>query len=256
MDIRILGAYNYESKTTSCTSLLIDGTIAFDAGGFSSNLTVTEQLQMKDVFVSHHHYDHIRDIPSIALVYCHHGEQLRIHCTDEVRDNIQRHILNGVIYPEFHRLPEAKPTIVFNTMTPYGAHEIDGYRIMAMPVQHEAGTVGYEIENGNGNSMFYTGDTGLGLGACWEAISPKMIITEVTFSNRHQELAVDTKHLTPFLLGKELLNFADMKGYLPEVIAIHRAPSMEREIEEEIGAVARDVGAPIGLAREGKVYRV
>ena len=67
MNIRILGAHNVESRTTRCISLLIDNTVAIDAGGLTSGLSISAQQRLKALLLTHQHYDHIRDIPDFDL---------------------------------------------------------------------------------------------------------------------------------------------------------------------------------------------
>ena len=62
MNIRFLGAHNSESKDVRPACLLIDNILAIDAGGLTSSLTFSEQLAIEALLVTHHHYDHIKDI--------------------------------------------------------------------------------------------------------------------------------------------------------------------------------------------------
>ena len=61
----------------------------------------------------------------------------------------------------------------------------------------------------------------------------------------------DAGHLTPQLLQQELLEFRKVKGYLPRVVLVHMNPHLEKEIQEEIAQVAKELEADITLAHEG-----
>jgi len=89
------------------------------------------------------------------------------------------------------------------------------------------------------------------LSGCWQRLSPQVLIVDVTVSNRYDEFARKTGHLTPALLYEELVEFRELKGYLPRIIAVHMNPSLEKEIKEEVAVVARDLNTPITLAHEG-----
>tara|TARA_Y100000310_G_scaffold215713_1_gene216645 strand:+ start:381 stop:644 length:264 start_codon:yes stop_codon:yes gene_type:complete len=67
MKIQILGAHICESQTSKLTSLLIDDVLAIDAGGLTSSLSFEAQQKIKAILLTHQHYDHIRDIPTIAV---------------------------------------------------------------------------------------------------------------------------------------------------------------------------------------------
>jgi len=257
MNIRILGAHRCESESTRCASILIDDTLALDAGGLTSSLSISAQLGLKAILLSHQHYDHIRDVPMIAINFFLQGASIRVYSSAGVRDHIEAHLLNDILYPKFQEIPKAKPTVSFNLIMPYQPERlIEGYRILAIPVNHGDTAFGYQISSANGQAIFYTADTGPGLFDCWKHVSPQAIITEVTVPNRFEEFATSTGHLTPNLLSQELSKFRELRGYLPQIIVVHMEPTLEEEIEEEIAGVAEDIGNPIIIAREGMQFRL
>lgn len=67
MKVRWLGAHHSESRDTKVACLLIDDTLAVDAGALSAGLTFQEQLGIKRILITHHHYDRIKDIPMLGL---------------------------------------------------------------------------------------------------------------------------------------------------------------------------------------------
>ena len=251
MNIRILGAHNIESKTTRCISLLIDNTVAIDAGGLTSGLSISAQQQLKALLLTHQHYDHIRNIPDLALNHSLNGNRVQVYATPDVRSAIETHLLNGKLYPKFQEMPATRPAIDFKLIEPYVPQVIERYEILAIPVNHPGITVGYQIRDNKGSAMFYTADTGPGLSDCWRRLSPQVLIVDVTVSNRHDEFARETGHLTPDLLYEELVEFRELKRYLPRIIAVHMNPSLEKEIKEEVAVAARDLNTPITLAHEG-----
>jgi cAMP phosphodiesterase len=256
MDIHILGAHNNESTSTSCVTFIIDGTLAVEAGGLTSRLSIQEQQKIDAVIVTHHHLDHIRDIPAIALNFCRLGATLDVYSTAEVVEVIKDHMLNDVVYPEFQKIPENKPTVSFQEIEPYGLQWIDGHSILPIPVHHAGDAVGYQICDKKGKVVFYTGDTGPDLAECWRHVSPQLLIIEVTFANASEELAKQTGHLTAHLLEQELISFREMKGYLPEVLTIHMDAVLEPTIREELAAVAADLQIPITVAREDMLLHI
>jgi len=251
MDIQVLGAHNCESQSTKFTCLLIGDSLAIDAGGLTSSLSLPAQQKLRAILLTHQHYDHIKDIPAIAMNLFLGETTINIHSTLPVRDALNTYLLNGKLYPKFMEEPQQNPTIKFTVIEPGETEQIEDYGIMAVPVNHSDPTVGYQVTSPDGKIVFYTGDTGPVLTKCWEQISPQLLIIEVTASNRYQEFAIDKGHLTPFLLKEELINFRELKGYLPKVVVVHMNPILEREIEAEIEAIAKDLANPITLAYEG-----
>jgi ribonuclease BN (tRNA processing enzyme) len=251
MNIRFLGAHNCETRTTSCICLLIDNTLAIDAGGLTSNLSISEQEKLHAILLTHQHYDHIRDIPGIALNLSLQGANIKVYSTESVLTTIKTHLLNGTIYPQFQNIPVTKPAVSLNVVKPYEPENIDGHEILAIPVRHVENTVGDQVSDRQGKTVFYTGDTGPGLSDCWNYISPQLLIIDVTLPNSHEKFARETGHLTPDLLKQELLIFREHKGYLPQIVAVHMDAGLEQRIKEELAAVAKALNVAISVAQEG-----
>ncbi len=251
MNIKFLGAHNCESQNTKFISLLIDDTLAIDAGGLTSSLSFQAQQKLKAILLTHQHYDHIRDVPAIAMNFYLCGTAINIYSTQPVYNALTTYLLDGKLYPKFLEQPQGNPTIKFTIMEPYQIERIEGYNVLAVKVNHAVPTVGYQITSPDGKVVFYTGDTGPGLVDCWERVSPQLLITEVTATNKYEEFVKESGHLTPSLLKQELTNFREVKGYLPRVVVVHMNPDMEGEIETEIATVVKALNSSITLAYEG-----
>ena len=251
MNIQFLGAHNCESQSTKYTCLLIDNVLAIDAGGLTSSLSFQEQQKLKAILLTHQHYDHIRDIPALGMNLLLHHATINIYATQPVYDALTTHLLNNELYPNFLKRPEQNPTIKFTIIEPYRVEHIEGYSILATEVNHSVPTIGYQVTSPEGKTIFYTSDTGPSLADCWKYVSPQLLIIEVTASNRFEEFAKQSGHLTPNLLKQELVTFQQLKGYLPRVVAVHMSPNVEKEIEAEIAVVAKELNNSINLAHEG-----
>ena len=251
MNIKLLGAHNCESQNTKLVSLLIDDRLVLDAGSLTSSLSFMAQQEIKAILLTHHHYDHIRDIPAVAMNFYLSGATVNIYSTRTVYDALSTHLLDGKLYPNFLERPQGKPTIKFNVVEPYKTEAIEGYHILAVPVNHSVPTVGYQVTSTDGKVLFYAGDTGPGLSHCWRQISPRLLIIEVTAPDCYQEYGRESGHLTPGLLKQELAIFRELNGCLPNVVVVHMNPLLEKEIEAEIATVAEDLNSPITLGYEG-----
>ncbi len=251
MNIQILGAHNLESQDSRYVSLLIDDVLAIDAGALTSSLTFSAQQKLRAVLLTHQHYDHIRDIPALGMNFLLHQNTIEIYSIQPVYDALVNNLLNDKLYPNFMEKPPGKPAFHFRVVEPSRAELIDGYSILAVPVNHAVPTVGYQITSADGKTVFYTSDTGSGLADCWQQVSPQLLITEVTAPNRYEEFAHRSRHLTPDLLRQELDCFRKLKGYLPQVVLVHMNPMEEKEIEAEIAVVARSLDTTIRLGHEG-----
>ena len=252
MEIQILGAHQLELKGTRLTSLLIDGTLVVDAGGLTSALSLTEQKQIEAVFLTHHHFDHTRDLVTLAANAAYYWQgQLKVYALSYTLDVVTNCLLDGKIYSNFLEYPsEEKPTLILEAIEPYNRKTIAGYSVLALPVKHSVPTIGYQITSSDGKMLFYTGDTTVGISECWQHISPQLLIAEVIGPNQYGDWLKKAGHLSAALLKEELTQFRQLKGYLPRVIVIHIGNLFEQEIREEVAQIAQELEADISLGYE------
>lgn len=251
MKIKILGAHHNESATSKCTSLLIDGRVAIDAGSLTYALTMEEMLEVRALLLSHQHYDHVRDAPSLAVAFFRTHRTLNIYATQKVCDVVASHLFDGSLYPKYTELPRDNPAVKFHPLEPGVKTSIEGYEILPVAVYHPLPTVGYQVTSEKGKTFFYTGDTGPGLEAVWEKVNPELLLIDVTYNNAQEQRAVTAGHLTPNLLKKEMLKFKTIRGYLPDIVLMHLSPENEKELVTEAGEVSKELGCHIVIGHEG-----
>jgi len=251
MELEVLGAHQCESRDSKLMSLLIDGVMALDAGAITSSLTLSDQQRIKAILITHHHFDHIRDLATFGINTFGTGPT-SVYALDSVLEVISTHIIDGVVYPDFLTRPfPEKPTFRFCPVEPGEEVVIEGYRVVPVPVEHGVPAVGYWVISSDDKSIFYTGDTGGGCSSCWEVVSPDLLVIEVCMSNSYESMAQQSGHMTPRTLKQELLDFKRLRGYLPPVVAVHMILAIEDEIRDEVAQVAEELGVRITLAHEG-----
>jgi ribonuclease BN (tRNA processing enzyme) len=250
LKVKFLGVHNAESKESRLPSLLIDDILAIDAGSLTSELSFSEQEKIKAILLSHGHYDHIRGVPAFA--FNNPTKTTRVFGTSKTLEILSSHLIDGVIYPKFAEKTSFLENLSLELITIESLKplNIEGYRVLPLPVNHTICTVGFEITK-NGRKLFYSGDTGPGLSSVWERISPHLVIMDVSFPNRFRETADDAAHLCPEMLKEELEIFYKMKGYFPQVILVHLNPRLEEEIRSEIKELNKELDLSITVAREG-----
>ena len=257
MKIRFLGAHNTETRDTRLSGLLVDDVLALDAGGLTSSLTLPEQLGLKAVLITHGHYDHVKDLPLLAMNSYLNGKTIEIYCLESTAEAISGSLLGGSLYPDFLKENgNGKITVRLNPVKPYSKIQIGDYSIVPLSVSHSVPAVGYHITAKEGESFFYTGDTGPGLADCWERVSTKLLVTEVTASNAYLEFCRDKGHLCPCLLREELLSHLNVKGYIPDVVTVHMNHMLEEDIKSELKQIAGELGIQITMAFEGKQIEI
>ena len=195
--------------------------------------------------ITHQHYDHIRDIPAIAINRFFRNLPIGIFSTQSVYDTLVSQFLNGQTYPNFFEFPATSLSLRFTAVEPYRATQIGGYSTLPVPVSHGDAALGYQVTSPDGKTLFYSGDTGAGLSDCWGHISPQLLIIEVTAPSSEQDFATQSEHLTPAMLAEELRNLRELNDYLPEIVVVHMNTQLEAEIVAEIAEV---VGDNVGVA--------
>ncbi len=252
MRIRILGAHSTEAKGQMMVSLLIDGTLALDAGGLTSSLSLPEQQKVRAILLTHHHFDHTRDLVTLGANGAAFPNPVDVYALSQTLDIVNSCLLDGKMYADFSKWPSKdKPFLRLNVIEPFQRQNIQGYDVLPVAVQHSVPCLGFLVTSRDGKSLFYTGDTGPGLAECWQKISPQLLIIEVSGINRSQEFLKSVGHLSAGLLKEELVQFKQMKGYLPRVVVIHIPLQFQREVEREVKEVAKGLGVRIDIGYEG-----
>ncbi len=251
MKIEILGAHNILSRDTRCISLLIDDVLAIDAGTLAASLSFAAQRRLRAVLITHQHLDHVRDIPALGMNFMLFESSLDVYTTAPILEALRSHLLDDVLYPDFTQKPPPKPALRFRMVENGREETIAGYRVLPVAVNHAVPATGYQVTSPEGKKVFYSSDTGPGLADCWRQVRPDLLLIEVTALNKYVDFARESGHLTPSLLQGELEAFAEINGYLPQVVTVHTNPLDEKGIRAELAAAARALKTTIGTGREG-----
>jgi len=234
MEIKILGCYGGEAKGYRSPSFLINGEVVVDAGAITSTLTIEEQRNLKYILITHAHLDHIKDIPFVAdNIIGNHKKPLNIVAEKRVLKEIESHIMNDYIWPDFRILPSKKnPVIKFISIKVNTVYKINSLKVKAIRTNHVVDSVGYFISDGK-SAVGFSGDTFV-TDKFWEEAnknkSLKAIFIETSFPNFLEDIARASLHLTPVLLGKELKK---LKRKV-DIYVYHLKPNFIDTLKEEI----------------------
>ena len=252
MRIKVLGAAGSEVPGHNCPAFLIDGKILLDAGTIALSLNIREEHSLGWILLTHAHLDHIKGIPFLLdnLVTRSTGNTITVASGKDVLDDLKKNIFNGRIWPDFSRIPTpAHPVLRYKNIGTTKPFLLDGYRITMEKVHHTVPAYGYIVEKPGKKTIAYTGDTGP-TDRFWERMSAhdvKYLITETSFPNRLEKLALTTGHLTPSLLEAEI---AKMSPPPEKIFIMHLKPQFVQEIETEIQALEHN---NIEFLKDGEV---
>ena len=254
MQVRVLGAHNLETNETHHTCFLVDGVLAIDAGSLASTLGADEQRRVSAVLLTHLHFDHARDLPTLGLATVDEPTAIDVFGEQRTLDSVRAHLLDGEIYPDLTRgLNEGPPSLRFCPLTEGEPLRVLGYDVVPVRADHPVPTVGY-IVGGDGSRIGFSGDTGGKLLSFFtHERAPQVLFVDVTFPDRLAERAERSKHLTPSTLKRELAEALEAGVKLPRIIPVHRNLATESEILKELAAVESSLGVELEPGYEDMV---
>lgn len=258
MKLRVLGCSGSDLPGHNLTSFLLNGHILLDAGAVTSSLSLEEQARITDIFVTHPHLDHIKDILFLAdnlieFFGSHKRPPVNIRALPEVVNAISTHLLNDTIWPDFTVIPASSPVLTYEPMPARSEVTVGGLTFTNCPVNHARFASGFVARGANEDEvMAFTGDTGISP-EWWEFVAAlpfkvRNVITEASFPNNMAELATVSKHLTPMMLRGEL----ERLPYKPKVFIYHMKSPFSEKIQEELHTALE--GYSYHLMHEEEVY--
>jgi ribonuclease BN (tRNA processing enzyme) len=252
MRLEVLGGFGGESRDCRMTCLLINGSIALDAGSLSQVLSIERQVEVHSILLSHSHMDHTNSLPFfIENVYGKSERPIDIHASEATVYAIRKYLFNNATWPDFTRLPNhLLPAMRFAEFQSEAPLVIDGVSFTPIPVDHLVPTHGFLIEQ-DGVAVLWSSDTGP-TQRLWEVANRtpnlKALCIDTSFDNSLQDVADVSLHLTPRTLEAELRK---LQKRVP-ILVHHLKPPCVDKIHEEV----RRLGNPdIEFLEQGKEYR-
>ena len=209
MNVQVLGCSGSIAAGCKTTAFLLDADILIDAGTGVGDLELEALARIDHILISHSHLDHVLSIGLLADSVARRrvdAPPIRVHALAATLDALRQHIFNGVIWPDFTRLPSAEqPILAFEPFAIGDVLAIGERRIEVLPAIHTVPAVGFAVLADSGAWVF-TGDTGPNP-ALWQRLrnlSVAHLVIETAFSDEERALAKISSHLCPATLGREL----------------------------------------------------
>lgn len=250
MRIEVLGSYGGESVRCRLTCLLINDTIALDAGSLSQALPIERQRKVETVLLSHSHMDHTNSLPFFVENVYGKRKAIDVYASAATTYSIRKHLFNNASWPDFTRLPNnLLPSIRFRELEEEVPIVLDGVTFTPFFVDHLVPTFGYLIEQ-DGVSVVWSSDTGPTV-RLWEianaASGLKAVCLDTSFDNSMQQIADLSLHLTPQTMSQEIQK---LQSEVPIYLHHLKPPCIERLVHE-----VRALKNPrLGFLEQGRVY--
>ena len=244
MNLNVLGCSGAIAAGCKTTAFLLDGDVLIDAGTGVGDLALDDLAKVDHILITHSHLDHVLSIGLLAdsvmrLRKAQGRPAIQVRALPETLAALRQHIFNGVIWPDFTRLPSAENPVL--ELLPFAIGDVltlSGKRIEVLSASHTVPAVGFAVDGGSAGWWVYTGDTGPNP-ALWRRLKDMRVahlVIETAFSDEERQLARISRHLCPTALGNEL---AQLEGSV-DVHITHIKPG---EMEAVMTEIAR-LGTP------------
>ncbi len=263
MIVQVLGCSGSIAAGCRTTSFLLDDDVLIDAGTGVGDMPLDAMARIEHIVISHSHLDHVLGIGLVADSVMRERANagrgpIRVHALPETLAALRTHIFNGVIWPDFTRLPSAEhPMLALVPIAVGEVLELNGKRVEVLHAAHTVPAVGFAVDGGTAGWWVYTGDTGPNP-ALWERLSRMKVahlVIETAFSDDERQLARISRHLCPAALGHELQQLAGSV----DVHITHIKPGERAAVMAEIGRLgsphkirALEIGDVMPLVDESK----
>lgn len=238
MRIRVLGCSGSIAAGSRTTSFLVGDDLLVDAGTGVGDLTLEEMARIDHIVVSHSHLDHVLAIGLLAdsVTRRRRGRPpVQVHALPATLDALRQHVFNGVIWPDFTRLPTAaEPVLCFETLAHGQVLSLGRQRVEVLPAAHTVPACGFAVLDPDGRAWAYTGDTG----PCpaqrerLAALDLRALVIETAFRNDERAVAHLSQHLCPAMLDAELAGLPASA----EVWITHIKPGEVEAVMAEVGS--------------------
>jgi len=254
MRIRVLGSSGGIGKGHKTTSFLVDDDVLFDAGTGVGELTLEEMQNIRYVFLTHSHLDHICHLSFLLdTLFNHLTQPVQVYAQQETINTIKEHVFNWSVWPDFSVLPDEKnPVVSFHAMEAGEQKVFDDRAFSMIAANHTVPAVALTATS-NGKSFAFSGDTTTNE-TIWDGLNRledlQLLFVEAAFPDDQIELCRLAKHYCPSLLAEDLQKLK----HQPRVCISHTMPADEAIIMQQCKAALPD--RELDLLATEQIYEI
>ncbi len=235
-DIKFLGTSGSKKEGHGSSCVQVTDTIVIDAGNLIHGLK-DEAKHIEHIFLTHSHLDHISDIAFLIDTYLvERVTPLKIYGLKETLEALSENIFNWNIWPDFKEISLIKSghkSIEFIEVELGNEYQFEEVSLKPIAMNHTVPTCGYVVKKED-ICILYATDTYI-CNTIWDEANTNLdiesIVIDVSFPSDMEELAEQSRHLTPRLLKQELekLNRDDVS-----IFVTHIKPYYQQNVEREL----------------------
>jgi ribonuclease BN (tRNA processing enzyme) len=234
------------------TSFLVNDRIAIDAGALGFHLELRWQADIRHIFITHSHLDHVASLPIfLDNVFQMTQGPVMVYAGEAVQQCLRLDIFNDRVWPNFLEFSvNDHPFVQMVTIQSGRCVQVEGVRITPVAVHHVVPTLGLILED-EGAAVVFSSDTGP-TEEIWQLASKtpnlKAVFLEATFPNAMSGLAQISAHLTPAGFMREMKKLPQQVPFL----AVHLKAAFRDQVCKELLAY-RD--PRVEIAKFGTPYQ-
>ncbi len=219
---------------------MINNKFLVDAGSVASALSPDKQAQIEDIFITHPHIDHIKDICFLVEnTFFPERAVINLRATPAILNSVHKHMFNDIIWPDFSKIfvdkEQTKALIKFCPFDKTTSYE--GITITSFRVNHPGEAIGYLFDD-DSKQVIFSGDTGP-TDEMWKVANGcknlKAIFTEISFPNSMDWLAKASGHYTTAQLISDL---EKLENKTVPIFIAHFKPRFFEELMDEYHRLA------------------
>ena len=117
MILQVLGCSGSIAAGCKTTAFLLDDDVLIDAGTGVGDMTLEALARVDHILITHSHLDHVLSIGLLADCVMRArraagSAPIQVHALPETLAALRAHIFNGIIWPDFTRLPSAEHPVL------------------------------------------------------------------------------------------------------------------------------------------------
>ncbi|MCW8885854.1 MAG: 3',5'-cyclic-nucleotide phosphodiesterase [Motiliproteus sp.] len=236
MQVQVLGCSGGIGAGLKTTCLGVDESILIDAGTGLELLSAERMLQLRHLFITHAHLDHICCLPlMLPTIFERMQQPLKIYASSVVIEALKAHIFNWTIWPDYTQIPGSSSDLLqFVEIEAGTTVELGCIRVTALEVNHPTPTLGYLMQSDEG-AIAFSGDTTTAP-QFWQTVSQvdglQHLLIDVSFPSDQQQVADASGHYSPAALLQDLQSWPDEVAK-PVLHISHLKPGFEEAVMDE-----------------------